>query len=658
MPSKVLRDELSNSRVRQLLETAPDALVIVNELGLIDYVNAQTETLFGYKRTELIGKPVEMLIPERFRATHGGHRASFVSSPVVRPMGSGRALAGRHKDGSEFAIEVSLSPLHTPRGIVVSAAIRDIRERLRVEMAAQLSAARLMSAVDSILDAFALFGADDRLVLCNSVFRQMFANVYVPAVGESYESIVDSLVERSVFELGAESPAEFRDRRLAYWRDPKGAFEVRTKDLRNLRITDRRTAERGTVTIIRDVTDEVQHAEELRQARAIAEAASAAKTEFLSSMSHELRTPLNAILGFGQLLQLERKAPLNERQKGMVEQVLKAGEHLLRLIDDVLDLARIEMGNVPLSTEPVNVYDVLIEAKTALEPMADRAGIELVIAPIPHQLPMVSADRTRFAQILMNFGSNAIKYNRRGGKALFEAQIRGERVRITVRDTGMGIPEDKQGKIFQPFQRAGQEAGPIEGTGIGLTITKRLTEMMGGNVGFASEAGQGSDFWVELPVPETKAIDAAAVELRELPRSSPLRGQDGPRYTALYVEDNPSNISFMDAFMAEFERVRLVTAPTAEIGIEIARARLPDIILMDINLPGMSGFDALRQLREFPETKAIPVLALSAAAMERDKRRAEQAGFYKYLTKPVRVDELTEVLEELLAGLPTTAPSL
>jgi PAS domain S-box-containing protein len=657
----MFRDTLASEPIhgpfRELLEAAPDAMVIVDERGTIQLVNAQTEALFGYSRDELVGQPVEILIPERFHRAHPAHVRGFVGSPKLRPMGSGLALSGRHKDGTDVAIEVSLSPLTTPSGVVVSAAIRDIRERRRTEAAAKLTSDRLLSAVESFQYAFALFDADDRLVMCNSAYRAALPRSLTgPAVGLRFEQLLDATLADGLLDLGAESAEAYRARRLAYRRDPSGTVDERTTDQRSRRVTDRRTAEGGVVTTTWDTTDDVQREEELKAARAAAEAASAAKSEFLASMSHELRTPLNAVLGFAQLLQRDKKTPLTPRQKGMTDQVLKGGEHLLRLIDDVLDLARIEAGQMALSTEPVSVPGVLADVKTTLEPMAERAGVELRIAPLPDDLPMILADRTRFAQILMNYGSNAIKYGRRGGRARFEAKVTlAGRVRITVADDGTGIADESQAKIFQPFHRAGQETGPIEGTGIGLSISKQLAELMHGQTGFHSRLGEGSEFWVELPVRAAEIVASTTASRAGGPGGSLLHQGDGPRYAVVYVEDNPSNLVFMEALVADLDRVELITAPTAEIGIELTRARLPKVVLMDINLPGMSGFEALRRLREWPETRDIPVIALSAAATDRDKKRAIEAGFFRYLTKPVRVDELITELEALLIPEPPRA---
>jgi PAS domain S-box-containing protein len=642
-----------DDRYRQLLDTAPDAMVIANAQGQIEFVNIQTEKVFGYSRGELVGQPIEILIPNRFRTSHVEHRTRFVAEPTFRPMGSGIQLYGRRKDGAEIAIEVSLSPLATPDGTVISAAIRDITERRRLETAGKLASDRLHSAVEATQDAFALFDAEDRLVLCNSVFRHTLPeSLPGPVVGRTFIELLETSLSDERFGVSGETTEQYRKRRLAYRHDPQGAIDFRSADGRSWRVTDRRTSEGGTVTTIWDLTDDVCREIELRQAQSAAESASAAKSEFLSSMSHELRTPLNAILGFAQLLQRDKKQPLNERQLGMLEHVVKGGEHLLRLIDEVLDLSRIEAGGVALSLEPVRVADVLSEVKTTLAPMASRAGIDLRIVGIASDLPQIVADRTRFSQILMNYGSNSIKYGRPGGSVTLLAAVVGTFIRVTIVDTGIGIAADKHDKIFQPFQRAGQETGPIEGTGIGLALSKRLAELMGGRVGFRSVEGEGSEFWVELPADVSRRSQRTAKPAATSQDSSPLTTGAGPVFKIIYVEDNPSNVAFMEALLGVFERVALFTAPTAELGIELVRAHQPAVVIMDINLPGMSGFEALRRLREWPETCDIPVIALSAAAMTRDTKRGEQAGFVRYLTKPVKVDELISVLETLLVAAP------
>jgi PAS domain S-box-containing protein len=625
----------------QLVDAAPDGIVVADHRGTIVLVNAEAARMFGYQRDELLGQPITVLVPAAVRDRHAAHVAGFRSTPRLRPMGSGLELHGQRKDGSEFPVEISLSPIEHQDQTLVVAGIRDVTERRQIEAQVRRANAYLVSAVDAIQDAFAVLDEEDRIVMLNSASRQLLSGpVGGGVVGRRFEDVLRDSLVAGAFDFSDDSREALFQRWMAYHREPHGWLEVRTGRGRHLRVMSRKTPEHGTVCLMTDVTDDVLREAELRKA-------SAAKSEFLSSMSHELRTPLNAVLGFAQLLEHDRKQPLTDRQRERLQHVLRGGEHLLRLIDDVLDLSRIEAGRVTMSCEPVSLPEVVRDVVTTLGPMASRAQITLAVAPPPAELPPVYADRTRLSQILMNYGSNAIKYGKPGGRATFEAALLGDRARITVVDDGIGIPADQRSKLFEPFQRAGQETGPIEGTGIGLVISKRLAELMQGRVGFGSEVGVGSRFWVEVPAHRAAALDDTAAQRRLAP--SALTTGD-VRWKVAYVEDNPSNVAFMRELLEDLTTIELLVASSAEVGLELIRAQRPAVVIMDINLPGMSGFDAARQLRGWPETRDIPVVGLSAAAFVRDTARAREDGFYRYLTKPVKVVELLGVLEELLVA--------
>jgi signal transduction histidine kinase/ActR/RegA family two-component response regulator len=374
--------------------------------------------------------------------------------------------------------------------------------------------------------------------------------------------------------------------------------------------------------------------------------ASRAKSEFLSNMSHELRTPMNAILGFAQLLETEPDAPLSPNQGRFVRQILKAADHLLGLINQVLDLSRIEAGKLTLSLEPVDLDALLDDAL----PMVQHLMEQHTIARIDRGLDeaCVVADYSRLKQVLLNLVSNAIKYNRPGGHVRIVSRRVGDRVRITVSDTGQGIEAARLGELFQPFNRLGVEASAVEGTGIGLALTKHLVEAMHGHIGVDSQPGIGSTFWLELPpVASDSRPPVSAAKPPPSPSASPLAA-DAKR--VLYVEDNPANVLLMEELVRRLPGIELTSVHTAELGIAYARSHRPDLVVMDINLPGMDGIAALHALRAEPETSRIPVIALTASALESDIQRGLAAGFDGYFTKPIQIDAFTRTLLESLAG--------
>jgi CheY-like chemotaxis protein len=384
--------------------------------------------------------------------------------------------------------------------------------------------------------------------------------------------------------------------------------------------------------------------EELERAKSLAEKANLAKSDFLSSMSHELRTPLNAILGFAQLLEAGAPEP-TPTQIVRLHQITKAGWYLLDLINEILDLALIESGKLSLSRESVSLIDVMHECQAMIEPQAQKSGIHINFIPFDHSW-FANADRTRVKQVMINLLSNAIKYNREHGSVeVVCSESSPERIRITIKDSGVGLSPDKLAQLFQPFNRLGQEAGSEEGTGIGLVVTKQLIELMGGSIGVKSSAGVGSEFWIELirdEIPQLVVENAMHSE-----RVPHVIGNAISR-TMLYVEDNPANLMLVEQIIEGHPHVRMLSARDGKQGIALARAHLPDVILMDINLPGINGFQAQQLLSVDPTTTHIPVLAISANAMPRDIEKGLEAGFFRYLTKPININEFLSALDDAL----------
>ena len=360
-------------------------------------------------------------------------------------------------------------------------------------------------------------------------------------------------------------------------------------------------------------------------------------------MSHELRTPLNAVIGFAQMLRIDREHALTSRQDDYASYILRGGHHLLALINDVLDLNAIEAGRIHLSIERVGVRETLDYVRSSMGTIAAAAGDEFDMGT-PAAIADVRADQLRLRQILINLVSNAIKYNRPGGAvALTALQAPGDQVRFVVTDTGIGIAPERQKDLFQPFNRLGAEHTGIEGTGIGLALSRQLVESMSGRLGFTSELGRGSTFWIELP-----AEPAGAATADRPPAAHATRPSGG--YSLLYIEDNPASLRLMEHLISTLPGVAMLSAPTPQLGLDLAMAHRPDVIVLDLNLPSMHGLEVLSRLKAAPQTRSIPVIALTAAALPGDIKRGFAAGFFRYLTKPLDVNAFLAAVDDALAS--------
>jgi len=395
-----------------------------------------------------------------------------------------------------------------------------------------------------------------------------------------------------------------------------------------------------------DVTERV-NAENERRERIVAQRESEAKSQFLARMSHELRTPLNAVLGFAQLLQLD-PASASPEQRSRVDHIRTAGEHLLSLINDVLDLSSLETGQLKLDLRPVPLDDLVAEALPLVTPLARSFGVKVQTTSIDG---VAWADRIRLRQVLINLLSNAIKYNRPHGQVTVEAEARADRVILRVSDTGRGLDAEQRSHLFEPFNRLGIEREGIEGTGIGLAIVKALVDRMGGSIAVTSRPAIGTMFEVSLPAAAGVRVEAAPPRAVETAAAPPRRIERSGQL--LYIEDNPVNVMVVEELVASHSGLAIVSEPTGEAGVARARLLRPDLILVDMQLPDIDGFEVLRRLRAQAETAATPCIVLSANAMPEDIARALAAGFVDYWTKPINFSAFLASLDKLLEARPS-----
>jgi len=653
-----------------IFNSANFSSIATDAKGVIQIFNVGAERMLGYTAAEVMNKitPADISDPHEVIA-----RAEELSLELGTPITPGfEALVFKasrgiediyeltyiRKDGSSFPAVVSVTALRDEHDAIIGYLLigTDNTARKEIEAEQKQLSQRLRdhqfytrSLFESNIDAIMTTDPSGIITDVNKQMEVLTGCTRDELIGAPFK---DSFTDPDRAELSVKQV--LREKKVTDYE-----LTARARDGKETVVSfnattfyDRYRKLQGVFAAARDVTerkrlDQVLQEKnlELEAARSVAEIANLSKSEFLSSMSHELRSPLNAILGFAQLMETGSPPP-SSTQKSSIDQILKAGWYLLELINEILDLALIESGRLSLTLEPMSLVEVMHECQGMIEPLAQKHGISMSFPRL--EIPyFLTADRTRMKQVLINLLSNAIKYNRPQGTVKVTCSTSsGNRMLISVIDTGAGLAAEQLEQLFQPFNRLGQETSSEEGTGIGLVVSKRLVELMGGEIGVESTVGVGSRFWFELdlaaePQPAAGTTDPPATPHAHRPHGHEIR-------TLLYIEDNPANMQLVEQLIARRPDLRLLGAGDARLGIEMVRTDHPEVILMDVNLPGMSGIQALKILRDDPATADIPVLAISANAMPHDIRKGLEAGFLRYLTKPIKVREFMDALDMAL----------
>jgi PAS domain S-box-containing protein len=638
----------SEEKLAVTLNSIGDAVVTTDADGRVTLLNPLAEKLTGWTRAEAAGRPVGEIfniINQETRLPSAVPVLATLAHGTIQGLANHTILIAR--DNSECIIADSCAPIRDRDGLVVGAVLlfRDVTKEYGIQKTLRDQQFYTRSLIESNIDPIITTDASGIITDVNKQTEALTGYTRDELIGAPFKNYFTDpeLAEAGIKQVLSEK--KITDYELTA-RASNGKETVVSYNATTF--YDRGGKLRGVFAAARDITerkrmDKVLHHKntELEKAKSVAEEANLAKSVFLSSMSHELRTPLNAILGFAQLLEVGAPKP-TDIQVIRLHQIIKAGWYLLDLINEILDLSVIESGKLSLSREPVSMAEVMRECQTMTESQAQNRGIHMDFIPFDNTW-FANADRTRVNQVLINLLSNAIKYNCTNGTVVVKCTCTPEYIRISIKDSGAGLPPEKLLQLFQPFNRLGQEFGNEEGTGIGLVVTKQLIELMGGTISVESTVGVGSEFCIELIRDFTPQLAAG----NTLPTER-LQQDLGNLRTLLYVEDNPANLMLVEQIIEGHPFIRMLSAHDGNIGVTLALAHLPDVILMDINLPGISGIEAMHILRKDPATAHIPIVALSANAMLRDIEKGLEAGFFRYLTKPIKINEFMNALDDAL----------
>ncbi|MDH5387574.1 MAG: response regulator [Gammaproteobacteria bacterium] len=648
--NKELQHALRESQYQIITMDQHDIVSTTDITGKIISVNDRFCMVSGYSREEMLGQNHRIL-------KSGFHTQSFYDD-LWQSISKGEIWRGTicnlKKNGNEYWVESTIVPFLDDKGKpykYVSARTditesRASRERLeRGQLYAGIGTWDWDVRTNDVYwsdKVKQLYGYSSEV---SPVTYEHFINIVHPEDKSAVENAINACLEKGI-KYDIEHRVVWPDNSV-HWMLERGDV-LRNEDGEPLHF----------LGVVQDITQQKSAELGLIEARKDAEEANRAKSQFLSSMSHELRTPMNAILGFSQLLIMDTEQPLNESQKDSLVEVYKAGKHLLELINDVLDLARIEAGRIDLSIEVIVTAEVISEALQLITPLVQKRGIEISLVQdgaeikIEQLLSMVNAvraDRVRLKQVLLNLLSNAVKYNRKNGKIIIACNLGDNNVtRISITDTGIGIDPKQQSRLFKAFERLGAEQTEIEGSGIGLMITKNIIELMGGTIGMSSQPDVGSTFWIELPTDTLHSAQRNVLDNKTMAQSENMANEKF-EHAVLYIEDNPANLRLIAQVLGQKSNLRLWSAHEPQLGLELAAEHEFNLILLDINLPGMDGYEVLKHLRKQEATRHIPVIAISANAMPADIKKGLAAGFDDYITKPINITILLQVVEKILS---------